>query len=160
MEFNSIYIGTLNGSKSNLEYFWKNVLALLAIFMWLIVHEMNNFSVVIVTGYRRVELLSNNGSWLCDLPIQGSIRDTGHSQTGTLSCGGGTCVTFSGGLWKQTHLLSHLRDAYRGHTSWASPRGVLLMGGLQFGRTTKFLNGTTTPLLENKRNWNLFNDRG
>ena len=63
-----------------------------------------------------VELLSNNGSWLCHLPrFPENIKL--HSQTGSLICGGfqppplgaiKTCQMFSDGLWKQTHkALEH-----------------------------------------------------
>ena len=110
-----------------------------------------------------VELLSNNGSWLCYLPNMPDKRHY-HSITGSLICGGyhhtktlNTCINFSGGRWQQTHILRYGRH---GHTAWASPRGVLLMGGATTVATTEFLNGTTTPSLENRRNlWNLKNFR-
>ena len=114
----------------------------------------------------KVELLSNNGSWLCYLPNMVGKRGNYLSLTGSLICGGyhfhttlNTCINFSGGRWQQTHILKQKRH---GHTAWASPRGVLLMGGSGTGTDTtiEFVNGTTVPSLENRRNlWNLINHR-
>ena len=94
-----------------------------------------------------VQLLSINGTRLCALPnLPGSFLYH-HSQSGPLACGGDTmplnCVTFSGGTWQQTHTLGQKR---RGHTAWASPRGVLLMGSYYSKTTTELLNddGSTT----------------
>ena len=57
-----------------------------------------------------------------------------------------SCVTFSAGRWKKTHTLGQPRY---GHTGWASPRGVMLMGGHGGNRltTTELLtdNGGATP---------------
>ena len=108
---------------------------------------------------KSVELLSSNGTWLCylsDLPA----RRYAHSQTGLITCGGGgaseqsSCVTFSAGRWKKTHTLGRAR---LGHTAWASPQGVLLMGGVcsRCKTTTELLNdnGGATPsfTLKNSR---------
>ena len=102
---------------------------------------------------KSVELLSIKGTRLCLLPSLSAER-TSHSQTGLVTCGGYgaaslSCVTFSAGRygWKKTHTLTHKR---RGHTAWASPQGVLLMGGgtRWSSRTTTELltdNGDTTP---------------
>ena len=116
-------------------------------------------SVVLVTGGSTcntsvkisAELLSSNGTRLCTLPNLPGPRYS-HSQTGLLLCGGGsggyadgtTCMTLSGGRWKKTHTLGKRRYE---HAAWASPQGVLLMGGRGEYRTTEFLNddGTTTP---------------
>ena len=90
-----------------------------------------------------VELLFLNGTRLCALPDLPEARYQ-HSQSGLLACGGGgdseraSCVTFSGGSWEQTHTLGQSRY---GHTAWASPQGVLLMG------TTLGTSRTTTELL-------------
>ena len=116
-----------------------------------------NFSVVLVTGgvvspiEESVELLSIKGTRLCFLSNLSSERAS-HSQTGLVTCGGYkagslSCMTFSAGRWKKTHTLTHKR---RGHTAWASPQGVLLMGGGTRWRsrtTTELLtdNGDTTP---------------
>ena len=119
------------------------------------------FSAVMVTGgngpagSKSVELLSSNGTWLCFLSNLPDHRDH-HTQTGLITCGGGvlyrgksertSCVTFSAGRWKKTHTLGQKRWA---HTAWASPQGVLLMGGHDIGTstTTELLtdNGDTTP---------------
>ena len=106
-----------------------------------------------------VELLLMNGTRLCALPDLPGARHH-HSQSGPLTCGGvsgshseyTSCVTFSGGSWQQTHTLGKYRV---GHTAWASPRGVLLMGGAYSGRTTELLNdnGSTTA------SFNLDNER-
>ena len=125
--------------------------------------------VVMVTGGRvldarkSAELLSSNGTRLCSLP-NFPWKTMFHTQTGLLICGGssprsrrgkpGACWTFSAGRWKKTHNLGQPRY---GHTSWASPRGVLLMGGYyEYTRTTTELltdNGGATPsfTLNNKR---------
>ena len=98
-----------------------------------------------------VELLSIKGTRLCFLPNLPAEREN-HSQTGLVTCGGFragslSCITFSDGRWKKTHTLGH---KWYAHTGWASPRGVLLMGGGWGWRTrttTELLtdNGDTTP---------------
>ena len=126
-----------------------------------------NFLVLLVTGgystgsdgtyigsRTSVELLSSDGTRLCSLPNLPAERYQ-HSQTGLVACGGGkfrssertSCVTFDSGRWKKTHTLRYKRFA---HSAWASPRGVLLMGGGYSdgdGTTTELLtdNGGSTP---------------
>ena len=103
-----------------------------------------------------VQLLSINGTRLCALPNLPGNSLYYHSQSGPLVCGGNSmsqiCVTFSSGTWQQTHYLGQRREA---HTAWASPRGVLLMGGRYSKTTTELLNddGSTTA------SFNLDNDR-
>ena len=78
------------------------------------------------------------------------------SNIGLLTCGGGStaektsCVTFdghaafNGGNWKKTHILSQYRTF---HTSWASPKGVLLIGSSETNyQTSEMLidDGDTT----------------
>ena len=106
---------------------------------------------MIVTGgysgsckcFKSVELLHLNGSRLCSLP--NLPEDThGHTQSGPITCGGGretwkSCVTFTGGKWKRTHTLGRQRTS---SASWASPQGVLIMGG------TSDQSPTTTELLK------------
>ena len=109
-----------------------------------------------------VELLSSNGTRLCSLPNL-TVQRYHHSQTGLLSCGGGgdilhpggdmkTCETFVDGRWQKSHTLGQSRYA---HTAWASPQGVLLMGGTESSSTTELLNdnGHTTPsfTVQNRR---------
>ena len=90
-----------------------------------------------------VDLLSIDGTKLCSLPDLLAGRDH-HSQNGLLVCGGGhwkpgtalaevaaSCDTFADGKWKRTHTLAHMRQ---NTPSWASPQGVLLMGGDDGGK--------------------------
>ena len=125
--------------------------------------NFNNITVVIVTaGYgdtesvkTSVELLSSNGTRLCSLP---NLPEKRHylSQTGFVTCSGNSCVTFSSGRWKKTHIWDKSRSRVD-HTAWASPNGVLLMGGMNAATqtTTELLNdnGGSTPsfTLKNKR---------
>ena len=122
---------------------------------------MTAILVILVTGGspssiagRSAELLHINGSRLCSLPNLPSIR-TGHSQTGGTLCGGGlygsgtwtSCLTFTSGSWEETHTLDRERFA---HSAWASPRGIMLLGGAfdySARTTTEILleNGRTTP---------------
>ena len=83
-----------------------------------------------LSNEKSVELLSMNGTRLCSLPDLPGAR-THHSLNGLVSCGGGhslgkSCITFDAGKWKKTHTLRQRRVCL---TGWASPRGVLLMGG-------------------------------
>ena len=106
-----------------------------------------------------VELLFLNGTRLCALPDLPEARYQ-HSQSGLLACGGGgssssertSCVNFSGGTWQQTHTLGQSRY---GHTVWASPQGVLLMGSSTSTSTTELLNddgsSTASFTLDNQR---------
>ena len=93
-----------------------------------------------------VELLNMDGTWNCPMPTLPQPR-YGHTQTGPVTCGGKeepartSCLTFtSGGSdWVKTHKLTG-KGRWE-HFSWASPRGVMLMGG--FARSS----GTTTDIL-------------
>ena len=94
-----------------------------------------------------VELIHTNGTQLCSLPNLPSIRRR-HSQTGLTACGGvnspaiATCHTLSStGSWEQSHSLNQLR---RDHCAWASPQGVMLLGGSDSNAQT-----TSEILLEN-----------
>ena len=122
--------------------------------------------VLMVTGGRgargakaetTVDLLSIDGTKLCSLPSLLAGRDH-HSQNGLLVCGGGhwkpgtalaevaaSCDTFSDGKWKRTHTLGHMRQ---NTPSWASPQGVLLMGGDSGeNKKLKYKNLKSTELL-------------
>ena len=123
---------------------------------------INNISVVMVTGgsdLTSVELLSINGTRLCALPSLPEYR-AWHTQSGLVTCGGEgdqppSCLTLSGGHWKKTHTL---RQRRYGHTAYALPQGVMLMGGDAHGgfkKTTELLtdNGGATLSI------NLFNER-
>ena len=118
-----------------------------------------------------VDLLSIDGTKLCSLPNLLSGRNH-HSQNGLLVCGGGgrwtpgsvlpevaaSCDTFSDGKWKRTHTLGHMRQ---NTPSWASPQGVLLMGG-DDGEGSKKSKKTTELLTDDgatKPSFNLANKR-
>ena len=109
--------------------------------------NFNIISVVLVTGgvgatqsvKKTVELLAINGTRLCSLPDFAEHR-VYHSQTGYVTCSGKSCVTFSSGRWKKTHTWEKIRRRVD-HTAWASPNGVLLLGG------NAILTQTTTELL-------------
>ena len=125
--------------------------------------NLNNISVVLVTGgygdtesvKTSVELLSSNGTRLCSLPNLPE-KSHWHSQTGYVTCMRKSCVTFSSGRWKKTHTWEKSRSRVD-HTAWASPNGVLLMGGMTNATqtTTELLNdnGGSAPsfTLKNKR---------
>ena len=115
-------------------------------------------------GLASVELLNMDGSWHCSLPSLPSARRS-HTQTGLVECGGfnlgdnttqNTCVTFNDdeddedyGYWVKTHNLEMKRTD---HSSWASPQGVILIGGNTARTTTELLtnNGKTKPSFELK----------
>ena len=81
---------------------------------------------------------------------------------GLVSCGGSStptsCATLGSGGWEQSHVLlqvqystvqystvqSHVLQERRLHTGWASPRGLLLLGGLgsPANTTTELLTST------------------
>ena len=98
-----------------------------------------------------VELLNMDGTWNCPMPPMPEPR-YGHSQSGRIACGrwhtaaSKSCVTFfSGGDdWVKTHNLSKGRWY---HSSWVSPRGVMLMGGPSSDTTSDILteDGDTIP---------------
>ena len=95
-----------------------------------------------------VEILGTDGTNICSLPPLPAAR-RGHSQTGIVTCGGrgaevgNSCVSFleNDGEWQKTHTLSQDRSM---HSSWGSPKGVLLIGGWASGKgiysSTELLN--------------------
>ena len=93
-----------------------------------------------------VELLQETDSaWTtCSLPDLPDRR-VGHTQSGAVVCGGfhtrSSCLTFSSGGWTQSHTL--LEERYR-HSTWKSPRGLLLMGGQYSPKTTELLHDDGT----------------
>ena len=117
-------------------------------------------------GKDSVELLNTDGTWNCPLPPMPSKRK-GHSQSGLVACGGGSkfhsfdrdkisnstttsCMTFSND-WKESHNLTEVRSH---HSSWTSPRGIILLGGVGVGvdytdgkKTSEILteDGDTSP---------------
>ena len=118
-------------------------------------------SVILVTGgissTRSVELFHTNGTRICSLPDLPSTK-YGHSQSSLTCCGGGgssvstSCLTFISGSWEESHSLSRRRGS--GQSAWASPQGIMLLGGgicsrnhCNAGTSTEILleNGYTTP---------------
>ena len=113
---------------------------------------MTNISVILISGGsgsgEDVELLHTNGSRICSLPDLPSNRHRlGHTQTGVTACGGwdwgSTCHTLSStGSWEESHNLAHSR---RHHSAWASPLGIVLIGGVdRWGSEILLENGITT----------------
>ena len=111
---------------------------------------MISVTAIIVSGgndaEKSVELLHGDGTPWCSLPDLPEVRSH-HTQTGLLICGGvdtekiwTSCVRFSGGKWEPSHELK--KERYY-HSSWASPRGTVLMGGSFSGKTTELLDDTT-----------------
>ena len=90
------------------------------------------------------EVLSATGTPLCTLPPLYNRR-YGHTQDGLLTCGGYdygtsiTCVKLSTGGWVVSHNL--LQPRYY-HSSWISPAGLVLMGGLNNPNTTELLSSS------------------
>ena len=97
------------------------------------------FLVIIITGGNspsgtdepQVELLDEYGTLICNLPNLPDER-FGHTQTGLVACGGGnasygisTCLTFQDGSW----TYSYMTEPRYLHSSWNSPKGVMLLGG-------------------------------
>ena len=111
-------------------------------------------SALLVTGSyedsvgQSVELLQETDSaWTsCSLPDLPDSRYV-HTQSGAVVCGGyggggsetrSSCLTFSSGSgWTQSHTLLEERVW---HSTWKSPRGLLLMGGQYSLKTTELLN--------------------
>ena len=90
------------------------------------------------------EVLSATGTPLCTLPPLYNRR-YGHTQDGLLTCGGEynpyTCDQLSArtGGWVVSHNLLEYR-AY--HSSWISPAGLVLMGGVNSPTTTELLSSS------------------
>ena len=76
-----------------------------------------------------VEILRSDGTPWCSLPELPFHTHT-HTQSGLIACGGSSnrqsCVTFKDGVWTTSHSL---REERREHSAWASPAGVVLLGG-------------------------------
>ena len=99
-----------------------------------------NAAIIVSGGYchdsydcKSVEVLDKDGSSLCTLPdFPDSDYRRKHSQSGLVACGGDTspmstsCSTFNSGSWSLTHTLNCERWL---HSAWASPSGIVLMGG-------------------------------
>ena len=81
------------------------------------------------SGARTAELLHEDGTPWCSLPKL-PVRRLYHTQSGLELCGGlvspSLCLKFSHGSWVTSHNLQYPRYW---HSSWASPSGVVLIGG-------------------------------
>ena len=98
-------------------------------------------------GYRSksVEVLNADGTPLCSLPDLPYLT-WGHSQNGLTTCGGTAgqvrrrCDTFDPktGTWKTSHDLNEERIY---HTSWETPKGIVLIGGSQAKSTELLVPG-------------------
>merc|ERR1711953_1416688 len=93
---------------------------------------------------KSVELYSPSTGQHCQLPDLPDRRE-GHSMEKKMICGGyynpTSCLTLSSSGWETT---TDLLEGRRDHTSWASPSGIVLMGG--GGSTTEKIqeDGTST----------------
>ena len=121
---------------------------------------MNTVYGIIVTGgskqsNKSVEILKEdldgNVMSYCSLPDLPDVRNS-HTQSAMTTCGGGetndtktSCVTFSSGLWKPTHVLQYERQ---GHSSWMSTHGIVILGGAgPFENSTEILKDDGTSAL-------------
>ena len=117
-------------------------------------HDLLDTAAILVTGgfntpsggvLSAVEVLHGDGSPWCSLPDLPEDRRS-HTQTGLEACGGygssasSTCVRLEAGSWTPSHQLAEER---RYHSSWASPAGTLLMGGILSPQTTELLDTAT-----------------
>ena len=114
-------------------------------------NQIFRISVILVTGGKdgsgltSVEVFSAAGTSLCTaLPPLPTTR-YGHTQDGVLSCGGvggsSTCVKLSAlaGGWVESNKLLQVKS---GHSSWMSPAGLVLMGGVYSPTTTERLSSS------------------
>ena len=98
------------------------------------------------TGLTSVEVVSLSSVPLsCSVPPILSANYTYqsyHTQDGEVTCGGtsykSSCVSLTASGWTKSHDLVEWRFH---HSSWSSPAGLLLMGGIS-GRTTELLSDT------------------
>ena len=126
---------------------------------------MTYISVILITGgvcgsgciSSTVELIRSDGSQICSLPDLPS-RSRHHTQNGLTSCGGYdsparfSCYTLSSsGSWVKSHSLPGVQgepgsQGRRFHSAWASPQGIILLGGNEEKTTTEIITdcGNTT----------------
>ena len=104
-------------------------------------------SAILITGggganpiMSSVEVLHANGSLWCSMPDLPAHR-LSHTQAGLRLCGGTQhdCLTFTDGEWVTSHTME--ADKYRiGHSSWDTPDGLVLLGGLNTPNTSEILS--------------------
>ena len=99
------------------------------------------------SGTSSVEMIYKNGS-TCSFPDLPFERYR-HSQNGLVVCGGDnlgsdSCSTFTDGAWM--NISHNLAVQRRGHVSWTSPDGILLIGGddTDAKNTTELLSATSS----------------
>ena len=98
----------------------------------------------------RVQLLDTNGTLICNLPNLPDKR-FGHTQNGLVACGGGNysyilsnCLTFQNGSWTETYNLAEPRFL---HSSWSSPDGIMLFGGMMDATNENYDPPVTSEIL-------------
>ena len=96
---------------------------------------------------KRVELLFQNGSQVCELePLPDNRLD--HTQSGLITCGGrytkDSCLIFSSGTWKSHGTTLKKRED---HSSFQHNNEILLIGGQDSPNTTEIVteDGTNRP---------------
>ena len=97
-----------------------------------------------------VELISTNGSSICELPQMSQYKFF-YTQSGLTACGGGyefdtmrSCIKFEDGSW--TTLTDNLVELRTRQSSWINPDGDILLIGGSYSRTTTeivYQNGTS-----------------
>ena len=109
--------------------------------------------------YNFPELLSTNGTFICELTEISQSKRFFHSQSGQTVCGGWgsdsrNCKKFQSGSW--TTLTENLLFERNFHSSWETPSGdVLLIGGVGSPNTTEIVsleNGTSKRSFDLKYN--------
>ena len=88
------------------------------------------FLAIIVTGgmsytsRKSVDILKEDGTHFCSLPDLPESRYS-HTQSGLVTCGGfesmqlKSCLTFSNGVWEETHSNSLIQGRYD-HSAWTN----------------------------------------
>ena len=95
-----------------------------------------------------VEVLTSSGLHLsCSVPPLPRRRNL-YTQNGEVVCGGEptarSCITLTGSDWTTSHQLVLAR---KGHSSWLSPAGLIMMGGYPSLQTTELLSNTSRSIL-------------
>lgn len=124
--------------------------------------DVNGTCGMIISGGTGAEIFVPSTGQKCrlpNIPIKGNITAENiikasrwhHSQEGKMLCGGAlpstmiNCLTLTNGTWVET---TKLRDNRTYHSSWASPSGIILLGGVAGGKrlrtTEKIQEGGTS----------------
>ena len=98
-----------------------------------------------------VEVISTNGSSICELPLMFQYKRY-HTQSGLTACGGhfhggsSSCIKFEAGDGEWRTLTDNLVEERYRHSSWVTPVGdILLIGGQDSSTTTEIVyqNGSS-----------------